>query len=82
MLVLTRRLKEGIAIGDQIKVTVLSIKGNQVQLGIDAPAHVKVYRDEIYAKIAAENRQAAATRPEDMEALYDFCQPLPYTRSK
>jgi carbon storage regulator len=75
-------LKEGIAIGDQIRVTVLSIKGNQVQLGIDAPAHIKVYRDEIYAKIAAENRQAAATRPEDMEALYDFCQQLPYTRSK
>lgn len=68
MLVLTRRLKEGITIGDQITVTVLSIKGNQVQLGIEAPAHVKVYRNEIYAKIVTENHQAAATRREDIEA--------------
>ena len=56
MLVLTRRLGEGIAIGSGIRVVVLGI---QVRLGIEAPPQTEIYRDEIYAKIVDENRRAA-----------------------
>jgi carbon storage regulator len=80
MLVLTRKLKEGITIGDEVKITVLSIKGNQVQLGIEAPSHVKVYREEIYAKIVAENRQAATTSQEDLAAMRAIWGQWPATR--
>jgi len=59
MLVLTRRLGEGIAIGSGIRVVVLGIRGNQVRLGIEAPPQTEIYRDEIYAKIVDENRRAA-----------------------
>ena len=59
MLVLTRRLGEGITIGNSIRVVILGVRGNQVRLGIDAPAQTEIYRDEIYAKIVDENRRAA-----------------------
>jgi len=59
MLVLTRRLGEGITIGSGIRVVILGIRGNQVRLGIDAPPQTEIYRDEIYAKIVDENRRAA-----------------------
>ena len=59
MLVLTRRLGEGITIGSGIRVVILGIRGNQVRLGIEAPPETEVYRDEIYAKIVDENRRAA-----------------------
>jgi carbon storage regulator len=61
MLVLTRRLGEGVTIGQGIRVVVLGIKGNQVRLGIEAPVQTEIYRDEIYAKIVEENRKAAET---------------------
>ena len=59
MLVLTRRLGEGITIGSGIRVVILGIRGNQVRLGIEAPPETEIYRDEIYAKIVDENRRAA-----------------------
>lgn len=59
MLVLTRRLGEGIAIGSGIRVVILGIRGSQVRLGIEAPPETEIYRDEIYAKIVDENRRAA-----------------------
>ena len=59
MLVLTRRLGEGITIGSGIRVVILGIRGNQVRLGIEAPPQTEIYRDEIYAKIVEENRRAA-----------------------
>lgn len=59
MLVLTRRVEEGIVIGDDVRVRVLEIKGHQVKLGIDAPRTTGVYREEIYRRIQEENRQAA-----------------------
>lgn len=61
MLVLTRKITEGITIGPNIRVIVLEIKGGQVRLGIEAPHAVQVHRDEIYARILDENKQAALT---------------------
>ena len=54
MLILTRRLNESLMVGDDVKVTVLGIKGNQVRVGINAPRHVPVHRQEIYEKIKKE----------------------------
>lgn len=54
MLILTRRVGEIVRIGDDIEVSVLAIKGNQVRLGVNAPRHVSVHREEIYERIKAE----------------------------
>jgi carbon storage regulator len=59
MLVLTRKIGESLAINDNVRVTVLEVKGKTVRLGIEAPADVKVYRQEILVKILEENKQAA-----------------------
>jgi carbon storage regulator len=56
MLILTRRLGEAIVIQNDIKVSVLGIKGNQVRLGIDAPKEIQVHREEIYNKIQEEKK--------------------------
>jgi carbon storage regulator len=61
MLVLTRRVGESIAIGDDITVTVLSVFGNQVRLGISAPRDVAVHREEIFERIHGTNNQAGST---------------------
>ncbi len=66
MLVLTRKLGEVITIGDEIRITVVSIEGNQVKLGIDAPKSVKVHRAEIYERIKQENIEAARTTKENL----------------
>ena len=55
MLILTRKLGEQIAVGDDIRITLLDIKGSQAKLGIEAPQSVGIYRSEIYEKIVAEN---------------------------
>ena len=54
MLILTRRVGESLMIGDEVTITVLGVKGNQVRLGVNAPKHVAVHREEIYERIRAE----------------------------
>ncbi len=57
MLILTRRVGETLMIGDEVSVTVLGVKRNQVRIGIDAPREVAVHREEIYERIKAEKEQ-------------------------
>ncbi len=59
MLILTRRVCETIMVGDDVTLTVLGVKGNQVRCGINAPMEVEVHREEIYDKIQREKREAA-----------------------
>jgi carbon storage regulator len=59
MLILTRKLGEKINIGDDIMVTLLEIKGAQIKLGIDAPKHIGIHRNEIYEKIREENLRSS-----------------------
>lgn len=57
MLILTRRVGETLVVGDDITVTVLGVKGNQVRLGVNAPKDVSVHREEIYQRIQQEREQ-------------------------
>lgn len=60
MLVLSRKKKEAIQIGDNIEIKILAIEGDQIKVGIDAPRSMDVYRKEIYVAIQKENNQAAS----------------------
>lgn len=60
MLIFTRRVGEFIRIGDDIRVQVIEVKGRQVRLGIDAPPHISVHREEVYQRIKGQLAKAAA----------------------
>jgi len=61
MLILTRRVGETLMIGDDVTVTVLGVKGNQVRIGVNAPKDVSVHREEIYDRIRSERDQKDGT---------------------
>jgi len=75
MLILTRKSGEQIAIGDDIVITFLEIKGTQVKVGIEAPRNVTIHRQEVYERVREENMAAAAMTAEALSLASEF-----YTR--
>ena len=69
MLVLTRKIGEGIVIGNDVTVTVLETRGGTVRIGIDAPKNKKIYRQEIYERIREQNREAMQWDITDLNVL-------------
>lgn len=72
MLALSRKVGESIVIGNDIEITILEVKGDQVKLGISAPKSVPVYRKEIYLQIQDSNKEAAASgiSADDLKKLF------------
>jgi carbon storage regulator len=69
LLILTRKLGEGLFIGDDIRISVIEIRGKQIRLGIEAPSDVVVLREEIYRRIREENLQAAELANIDLKKI-------------
>lgn len=69
MLVLTRKAGEGIIIGEDIKITVVEMKGGGVRIGIDAPRELKVHRQEVFDRIKQENKEATQWDFADLSEL-------------
>lgn len=69
MLILTRKSGESLHLGDDIKITVFSVQGKQVKLGIEVPEDMTVYREEVYQRIKEENRLAMQTSDNDLLAV-------------
>lgn len=69
MLVLTRKAGEGIIIGDDVRITVVELKGGGVRIGIDAPQSMKVHRLEVYERIKQENKEATQWNIADLNEL-------------
>jgi carbon storage regulator len=74
MLVLTRRIGESLVIGDEVVIRVLDVKGDVVRIGVDAPRHVQIHRQEVYEAVMAANRAAAASSDAGLSALQDAVQ--------
>jgi carbon storage regulator len=74
MLILTRRVGESLVVGDDVILTVLGVKGNQVRIGVNAPKEIPVHREEIYARI----QQEKGTAPKSSTAMHsdDHADPL------
>jgi carbon storage regulator len=68
-LVVSRKPGERLLIGESVEVTVLSVRGDQVSLGVSAPRDVTIHRQELLERIRRENQRAAQLRPEDFKAL-------------
>jgi len=67
MLILTRKPGESFYIGDNVKITIVELKGHQIRVGIDAPKELRIYREEIYVQILEENRKAAAPSTDELD---------------
>ena len=72
MLILTRKSGESITIGDDVKITVVEIKGKQVRVGIEAPRSYIIHREEVYISIQEENRRAAKESPLSLKGIKNF----------
>lgn len=72
MLVLTRKAGEGIIIGDNIRVSVVEVRGGGIRIGIDAPQEMKIHRQEVYDRILKENREATQWQLVDLSDVSDL----------
>ena len=70
MLILTRKLGEWITIGDDIRITLLEVKGSQVKLGIEAPKSISIHRQEIYERIREENLSSSEVQASDLSKVH------------
>jgi len=68
LLILTRRVGESIKVGEEITITVLGVKGNQVRIGVGAPRDVAVHREEIYDRIQSEEQTTPTEQNQDPSA--------------
>ncbi len=75
MLILTRKVGEAIAINEHITVRLLEIKGSQIKLGVEAPPHITVHREEVLTRIMEENRKAAGGVPSDLDSIARLLDP-------
>jgi carbon storage regulator len=75
LLILTRKIGETVAIGDEVKVRVVDVKGRQVRLGITAPPALAVHREEVFQRIQEQNRRSVAPALSDLEALAGLLRP-------
>ncbi len=69
MLILDRKENQSIMIGEEIEITLVSIKGDHAKIGISAPTHIKVYRKEIYDEIQRANLEAARVKPDSIKDI-------------
>lgn len=74
MLILTRRPGESLYLGDNIKVTILSVQGKQIKIGLDVPSDMTVYREEVYLRVKEQNRMALQTSDADLLAATQLWQ--------
>ena len=74
MLILSRKINEKIIIGEDVSITIIEIRGDQVKIGVEAPKSIKVFRQEIYEAIQKENK-AAATSQVSMDNLSELILP-------
>jgi len=72
VLVLTRKTGQNIAIGNEIRISVIEIKGRQVRLGIEAPGEMPIHREEVLLRIQVENQEAAGPSVEDLSQVLDL----------
>lgn len=74
MLVLSRRVGDSIAIGDDVVVTILEVRSDVVRVGIDAPRSIRVHRAELLEQLESSNKQAASPSPDTVQSLRDALQ--------
>ncbi|WP_147634482.1 carbon storage regulator CsrA [Treponema pectinovorum] len=72
MLILSRKVDEKIKIGEDITITLIEVRGDQVKIGVEAPKNVKVFRQEVFEAIKIENKEAASMGTQTLEALSHF----------
>jgi carbon storage regulator len=72
MLILSRRVGESLLLGEDIRITVLGVRGQQVRLGLEVPAQTPVYREEVYVKVRAVNQLAVETDGDDVWAAAEL----------
>lgn len=77
MLVLTRKIGESIKINEDVKITVIEVKGKNIRLGIEAPRETKIYREEVFLRIKEENQSAAAAMQLDLGKITQLIKDIP-----